>query len=95
MNYNAIEVGKRIKESRINHSYSQIVFAELIGVSREHLGSIERGVKNPSIDLLIVISETCSISLDYLVLGRMEATDIHLKLRTVAAELMEIARQLE
>jgi len=70
MKYNPVEVGNRIREARNTMGMSQEVFAEALGIGRVHLAKIEVGMRNPSIDLLIDISELTSLTLDYLVLGR-------------------------
>ena len=70
MKYNLVEVGNRIREARNTMGMSQEVFAEALGIGRVHLAKIEVGMRNPSIDLLIDISELTSLTLDYLVLGR-------------------------
>ena len=70
MKYNQVEVGNRIRNVRNALGMSQEVFAEALGIGRVHLAKIEVGMRNPSIDLLIDISELTSLTLDYLVLGR-------------------------
>ena len=70
MKYNPVEVGNRIREARNTMGMSQEVFAEALGIGRVHLAKIEVGMRNPSIDLLIDISELTSLTLDYLVFGR-------------------------
>ena len=63
-------MGNRIRNARNALGMSQEVFAEALGIGRVHLAKIEVGMRNPSIDLLIDISELTSLTLDYLVLGR-------------------------
>ena len=70
MKYNPIEVGNRIREARNTLGLSQEAFAEALGIGRVHLAKIEVGMRNPSIDLLIDISDLTGLTLDYLVLGR-------------------------
>ena len=70
MKYNSIEVGNRIREARNTLGLSQEAFAEALGIGRVHLAKIEVGMRNPSIDLLIDISDLTGLTLDYLVLGR-------------------------
>ena len=48
--------------------------AEILGISRDHLAHIEIGVKAPSVDLLIVMSEYFGMSLDYI--GKLANTYI-------------------
>ena len=39
------EIGQKIRQSRIAHSYSQEQLAELTGISTAFLGHIERGTR--------------------------------------------------
>ena len=47
--------GKRIKEAREKLGYTQFQLAEKIGVSQNFLGDIERGIKLPSLNKLILL----------------------------------------
>jgi len=58
--------GKRIKEARENSHYTQAQLAEEIGISQNFLGDIERGIKLPSLNKLITISNILKVSLDVL-----------------------------
>ena len=70
MKYNPVEVGNRIGEARKALGMSQESFAEALKIGRVHLAKIEVGMRNPSIDLLIDISDLTGLTLDFLVLGR-------------------------
>ena len=56
--------GKRIKEAREKLGYTQFQLAEKIGVSQNFLGDIERGIKLPSLNKLILLSNCLKLSLD-------------------------------
>ena len=56
--------GKRIKEAREKLGYTQFQLAEKIGVSQNFLGDIERGIKLPSLNKLILLSNCLELSLD-------------------------------
>lgn len=64
MNYTAL--GNRIRECRVKHKFTQLQVAEQLLFSQKHIGNIERGSARPSIDLLVRISNTLNVSLDYL-----------------------------
>lgn len=64
MNYTAL--GGRIRESRIEHNFTQLQIAERLLFSQKHIGNIERGDARPSIDLLVGIANTLDVSMDYL-----------------------------
>ena len=50
-----INLGKKIACLRKTKGFSQVKFAILLGISREHLSKIERGATSPSIKLLFEI----------------------------------------
>lgn len=64
MDYYAL--GKRIRECRINHNYTQLQVANMLLFSQKHIGNIERGDARPSVDLLVRFSNTLNVSMDYL-----------------------------
>ena len=56
--------GNKIKIAREKMNLTQFELAEMIGVSQNFLGDIERGIKLPSLNKLIVLSNTLKLSLD-------------------------------
>ena len=56
--------GKTIKEARKKIGYTQAMLAEEIGISSNFIGDIERGLKLPSLNNLILLSNTLKLSLD-------------------------------
>ena len=64
------EIGHKIRQSRISHSYSQEQLAELTGISTAFLGHIERGTRAMSLETLVSICSVLNISIDYLLLDR-------------------------
>ena len=59
-------IGERLKKARITKGFTQEQLAEKIDVSQNFLGDIERGIKLPSLNKLIALSNTLKISLDYM-----------------------------
>ena len=57
------QIGVYLKSIRESRSMSQEQFAELIGVHRNYVGSIERGERNISGYMLLRILHSLSISL--------------------------------
>ena len=55
---------------RIRAGMTQGQLAERLGITREHIGRIERGRYGCSIDLLLELSCTLNVSTDYLLSGR-------------------------
>ncbi len=70
MYYNTKESGKRLQALRKEHGMTQVQLAEALNISLDHLRKIEGGQRGCSVDLLIVLSDTFGVSLDFLVLGR-------------------------
>ena len=64
-----IELGKRIKELRINFGLSQEKFALKINMDRTYYATVESGKRNISIQNLYKISKGLNISLAELLKG--------------------------
>ena len=62
--------GKRLRELREEKGLSQEALAETLNISKYHYGSMERGTRGCSIDLLLDLSDFFHVSTDYLLLGR-------------------------
>ncbi|MGN8648254.1 helix-turn-helix domain-containing protein [Gracilibacillus sp. HCP3S3_G5_1] len=58
--------GKRIKAFRKLKGYTQIEFADELGISVSQLGEIERGKRNPTMDNLEEIATKLGITLEEL-----------------------------
>ncbi len=59
-------LGARIKEARKQRRFTQEQLAEKSNISNVYMGEIERGVKMPSIPVLIDIIEALDVSADFL-----------------------------
>jgi len=62
------EVGKRIKTLRYEKEMTQEQFGELIGVSRQYVGKIEKG-KKLSVEQIVTICEKTNTTMNYIVFG--------------------------
>ena len=87
--YNEIETGNRIKNLRMRHGMSQEEFAQKLTINIDHLGRIERGSRGMSIDVAITIAAELQVSLDYLLLGKMQETDF------IKKEFYELINSME
>lgn len=67
---NRIEIGKRIRNFRINNNLTQAQFAESLNVSTNFISEIETGKKSISQDTLCRICESYHLSADYLLFGK-------------------------
>lgn len=69
--FNKILFGKKIKELRTSHSVTLQTVGEALGTTKSTISNLERGVKAPSIDMMIALADYFDVSLDYLV-GRSD-----------------------
>ena len=61
------KLGKRIQRLRKEIGYkSQEDFAEALGISRTHIGHIEQGRKNPSMEVLVKIAKKLKVDVSEL-----------------------------
>lgn len=60
---NTNEFGKRLKKIRISRNLSQEELAFQCNMQASHIGQIERGQKNPTLDTLIKISNGLNMPL--------------------------------
>lgn len=94
MYYNTIESGDRIRKMRKEHRLTQEQLADELGISREYLGKLETGKRGASIDILIQIAEIYQVSLDYLILGKVEKQGSTQKSRDEINLLLEKIKDL-
>ena len=59
-------LGEIIQQARVKKGYTQEQLAELAGVSLQHIGEIERGQGNPTLNSLVKLSDALDISLSEL-----------------------------
>lgn len=75
-----IEVGKNLKRLRENAGHTQETLSECLGISSNHLSTLERGVCALSPELIKKICETLKISSDMLIFGEIPSDDITMEL---------------
>ncbi len=61
-----IKFGKRVKELRLERSWTQEKLADETGFHRTYIGMIERGERNPSLQNIQIFAQTFKISLSKL-----------------------------
>jgi XRE family transcriptional regulator, regulator of sulfur utilization len=62
-------IGDNIRELRKAKGFTQDVFAEKAGLNRAHMGEIERGESNITIQTLKIIADTLRVKIVDLVKG--------------------------
>ena len=97
MEFQYQEMGTRIKIRRKELRIKQAELAESLGISNNHMSSIENGKQKPSLDTFIKICQCLNVSPDYLLLGSMHAfnipKDIVDKLRLCKQSDIELANE--
>jgi transcriptional regulator with XRE-family HTH domain len=59
-------MGNRIRELRTNMSLSQEQLADKLGVTKQAISQMERGVRKPSMEMLDALCDFFNVSADYL-----------------------------
>jgi transcriptional regulator with XRE-family HTH domain len=62
-------IGGRVRALRLKKGWSQDVFADRSGLNRAHVGEIERGESNVTIQTLKIIADTLGVRIVDLVKG--------------------------
>ena len=60
------DLGRKIKEERIQKGYTQEELGEKVDSTGSYIGQIERGERNASMAKIVLIAEALSVSIDYL-----------------------------
>lgn len=61
-----IHFGQRVKALRLQAGLSQEAFADRCGLDRTYISGIERGVRNPTLEVIGVIADGLKIELSIL-----------------------------
>jgi putative transcriptional regulator len=59
-----VSLGNRLKELRARHDLTQEALAEMVGVSRQSIISIEKGRYSPSVTLALRIARILQVPLE-------------------------------
>lgn len=87
-------VGKRISKLRNERNLSQMEFGNILGISGQYVGRIERGKINISAKLIVKICNTTSVSADYLLFGIIEPAHIAEALSGLNKEQIKIVLEI-
>lgn len=58
-----VMIGYRIRQLRLDHNYTQSQVADVLNVSSQHYGTLERGVNPLTLENIIVLSNLYKVSL--------------------------------
>lgn len=61
-----VRFGQRVKTLRLQARLSQEAFADKCGLDRTYISGIERGVRNPTLEVIGVIADGFGIEFKYL-----------------------------
>ena len=70
--------GKNLKDMRVEKNVSQDDLAKKIGVHANHISRYERDLSSPSIEVVQKIADALEISIDELVYGKANNTEVGL-----------------
>lgn len=90
MYYDPKECGLRISKLRQEFGTTQQQMADNLHISLDYYRALESGRRSASLELLVALSLTFEVSLDYLILGRMKSSDS----QRIQKELVKIMDQL-
>lgn len=95
MYFDANDFASRLQTLRKAQGMTQEELAEALNISLEHLSKMERGKRNPSIDLVVAIACYFHVSTDYLLTGKdHDMIENRTKLLDVVTQLTEIAKSM-
>ena len=75
MYYDPKECGLRISKLRQEFGTTQQQMADNLHISLDYYRALESGRRSASLELMVAMSLTFEVSLDYLILGRMKSSD--------------------
>lgn len=73
-------LGQKIRKLRNLHHMSQANLAELVDVSTNYIGQIERGDRKPSLETLVALCNALNTSMDYILSDSIPQNDDQLTL---------------
>ena len=85
-------LGQKIRDLITLHHFSQADLAELIDVSTNYIGQIERGDRKPSIETLVSLCNVLDTSMDYILSDSLTTNedqlihDIVIRLQNLSTE---------
>ena len=87
-----MSLGDRIKQLRQQRGWSQAQLSKKLNVHQKQISGYERGIHNPSIELLVRMAELFNVSLDYIAFDKREEKNI---IPIADRELMQAVQQID
>lgn len=82
-------LGSRIAILRRNRGMSQATLARELHISPSTIGMYEQGRRNPPHDILIALSQTFHVSIDYLLLGNVTTPQDRVALEQILSDILK------
>jgi transcriptional regulator with XRE-family HTH domain len=79
----AVTLGKRIRQLRRKHGFTQETLAEVVGTSQGHLGKIERGEVQVGTELLQKIADALVVDIVHFFQGRNDPSRDEVMQKTI------------
>lgn len=86
-------LSKQIESLRRRKGLSQTELAQRLHISPSAIGMYEQGRREPSIEILVALSEEFGVSIDYLITGHLYSTTDH-QIRLQAENILEMLSSL-
>lgn len=86
-----ILLGQKIKDLRMKNKYTQLEFAEKLGVTKSSVSAYENDSRTPSYEVLIKMADIFGVSIDSILLRE---ADQNLDVRGLNEEQINIIRNL-
>jgi transcriptional regulator with XRE-family HTH domain len=74
---NKLSIGEKLKQVRVHNELSQKQFAELIGIKPPYLSELENNKKEITSKLLVALSDSFSLSIDWLLFDNISFSNYH------------------
>ncbi|SKB63256.1 DNA-binding transcriptional regulator, XRE-family HTH domain [Soonwooa buanensis] len=85
-----VQIGLYIRKYRLVSSLSQFQLAIEIGLSKDYIGLIERGKTNPTLEILVDISNYINLDLSFAILKKSES-----ELNSLKIEIKELEKKFK
>jgi transcriptional regulator with XRE-family HTH domain len=96
MTYDVKQCGKRIRQLRIQNSYTQEDLAGMLGIDQSFYGRVETGKRGCSVDLFVRLSDLFGVSLDFLILGSSDDSPLYeSKVMQMKSDINQLVEHLE
>ena len=94
MEYDPVNMGRRIATIRKECGFSQLDLAETLYVSDSYISKIENGIREPSLTFMASFAEITGTSLEYLIVGKKEVSDVKALLKNAIVALSDLEKEL-